>query len=218
MAIVENPLIGETHGSLGNTVFSKQFGKNTLRTKAMNPKVGRAASQELSRERIKILVSLLKPILRFINAAYAGTVQGMSPHNKVVSINLKKCFFVNTSSIDPSLFILCDNDGSFVENVVLSSTAANTITATFDNNAQNEEEAADPVKAYGFYVDNNEIWKFDRTAIRSTGTITLSRTIMSGKEIAVYLECTDRLNLINGEPRLVIKYVGKIVMHDAEKS
>jgi hypothetical protein len=215
MAIVENPLIGETRGSLGNTVFSKQFGKNTLRTKPLHFKEGKTPGQELSREKFKILIPLLKQVLGFINAAYAGTVEGMNPHNRVMSINVNNSFVANTSTIDPSLFVLCDNEGSFVENVVLNSTAANTITATFDSNAQNDEEGTDPVKAYGFYVDGNEIWKFDQTAIRSTGTITLSRADMAGKEIAVYFECLDRVNLINGEAKHVIKYVGKIVTRNA---
>jgi hypothetical protein len=38
---------------------------------------------------------------------------------------------------------------------------------------------------------------------------------MAGKEIAVYFECLDRVNLINGEAKHVIKYVGKIVMRNA---
>jgi hypothetical protein len=218
MAIVENPLIGETRGSLGNAVFSVQFGKNTLRTKSLKARVGRTPGQELSRERFKILIPLLKPILRFINAAYAGTVQGMNPHNRVMSINTKNCFINDTSSIDPSRFVFCENDGSFVDNFVLSSTVENTITGTFDSNAQNADEDADPVSAYGFDVDGNKIWKFDESAIRSTGTLTLTRSDMSGKEIAVYMECLDRVNLINGEPRHVIKYVGKIVTRKSRQS
>jgi hypothetical protein len=210
MAIVENPLIGEAHGKLGNVVFSKQFGKNTLRTKPLTVKIGRTPGQELSREKFKVLIPLLKPVLRFINAAYAGTVQGMNPHNRVMSINTNKCFTGNTASIDPSLFVLCDNEGSFVENVVLSSNAANTITAIFDSHVQNAEEGPDPVKAYGFYVAGNAIWKFEQSAIRSTGTITLTRGDMSGKEIAVYFECFDRINLVNGNPKYIIKYVGTI--------
>jgi len=48
--------------------------------------------------------------------------------------------------------VLCENDGSFVGNVILRSKEADTITATFDSNAQNEDEGNDVVNAYGFDV------------------------------------------------------------------
>ncbi len=108
--------------------------------------------------------------------------------------------------------MLCDNDGSFVENVVLSSTAVNTITGIFDSNAQNADEDDDSVMAYGFYAEGNKILRFDQTAVRSTGVVTLTKSDMSGKEIAVYLECLDRVNLLNGKPKQVIKYVGTVVV------
>ena len=210
MAIVQNPLIGDARGSLGNTVFSKQFGKNTLRTKPINPKVGRSPGQQLTRERFNLLLPLLRQVLRFINDAYAGSVVGMSTHNRVMSLNMNNCFAEGTASIEPGLFVLCEHDGSFVENVVLSSTTENTITATFTSNAQNADEEGDPVIAYGFDVEGNKIWKFDQIAIRNSGTITLSKTLISGLNIAVYFECLDRVKLLNDKPKHVIKYVGSI--------
>jgi hypothetical protein len=106
--------------------------------------------------------------------------------------------------------VLNDKDGSFVNNVVLTSTVANTITGTFNSNAQNTDESNDPVKAYGFHADGNKIWQFEQAAIRSTGNITLTRSEISGLNIAVYFECLDRVNLLNGEPKHVIKYVGMV--------
>ena len=35
---------------------------------------------------------LLRQVLYYINVAYAGSVQSMSPHNRVMSINMKNCF------------------------------------------------------------------------------------------------------------------------------
>jgi hypothetical protein len=134
----------------------------------------------------------------------------MSPYTRVMSLNMYKCLVDGTDTIDPSLFKLCDHDGSFVDNVVLSSTDANTITCTFDSSAQNADEDADPVKAYGFDVEGNKIWQFCDSAVRSTGTIKLTKLETSGKEIAVYFECLDRVNPIDGKPKHVIKYVGTV--------
>ena len=117
-----------------------------------------------------------------------------------LGINVKCCFVNKTTTIDPSFFVLCDNDGSFVNDVILTSSVENTITGTFNSNTQNDDEGEDPVKAYGFDVEGNQIWQFDQSAKRSSGTITLTRPDISGLTIAVYFECLDRINLVMGIP------------------
>jgi hypothetical protein len=79
-----------------------------------------------------------------------------------------------------------------------------------DSNAQNTDEGADPVRAYGFYTDGNHIWQFEQSATRSARTITLMRPDMSGLNIAIYFECLDRVNLLMEKPKHVIKYVGPV--------
>jgi hypothetical protein len=212
MAIVENPEIGKARGCVGNVMFTSHYEKNVLRTKPWSYKDAKTPAQLINRERHKKLMLLLRQVLYYINVAYAGSVQGMSTHNRVMSINLKSCFIANTPDIDPGIFVLCDNDGSFVDNVVLTSTVANTITAAFNSNAQNADEAADLVRAYGFHVEENKIWLFDQFATRSTGSITLTRPEMSGLNIAVYFECLDRINLLMDKPKHVIKYVGTVTV------
>jgi hypothetical protein len=170
----------------------------------------KSPAQLAHRARIIKLGKLLKQVLNQINAANTGLELGVFGYTLTMSINMKNCFIPGTDIIDPNLFVLCTNDGSFVDNVVLSSIDANTISGTFDSNAQNADEDADPVKAYGFDVAGNKIWWFGQESIRSTGTITLSHSDMSGLDIAVYFECLDRVNLIDGHPKHVIKYVGSI--------
>jgi hypothetical protein len=210
MAIVENPFIGRASGKLGNTVFYTQWEQNIVRTQSIDPKNPKTPAQMFNRGRFKMIRALVPQVLYYINAAYARSLKTTAPYNRIISINMKECFVDGTDSIDPSLFKLCEHDGSFVNNVVLSSTDANTISGTFDSNAQNADEDADPVKAYGFDVDGNKIWWFGQESIRSTGTITLSHSDMSGLDIAVYFECLDRVNLIEGKPKHVIKYVGTV--------
>jgi hypothetical protein len=212
MAILQNPLIGRARRKLGNTVFQTLYGQNILKSKPLTVKDAKTPAQLLARGRWSKLSKLLKQVLNFINTAYAGSLQHMAPWSHVLGINAKNCFVDNTLDIDPTLLKLCDNDGSFVDNVVLTSTVANTITGTFNSKAQNVDEGTDPVKAYGFYADGNQIWQFDQTAVRSTGTITLTRPGMSAINIAVYFECLDRLSLLNNKPKHVIKYVGTITV------
>lgn len=212
MAIVENPEIGKAKGSVGNVVFTAHYEKNVLRTKPCSYKDPKTPAQMLIRERVKKLMLLLRQVLYYINVAYAGSIENMSPHNRVMSINLKNCFIDNTPDIDPGKFVLCANDGSFVKNVVLTSTDANTITGTFDSDSQNADEDEETVKAYGFDVEGNKIWQFTQSSIRNTGTITLTRPDMSGLNIAVYFECIDRVNLLMDKPKHIIKYVGTITV------
>jgi hypothetical protein len=158
------------------------------------------------------LRKLIRQVLDNINTAYAGTVfgKGMCACNCVVSINQKHCFIGDTDTIDPTMFVLCDHDGSFVDKVTLISDAKDTITGTFFSNTQNEDESNDPVKAYGLDVSANKIWQFEQEAIRNTGTITLTHHEMWKHNISVYFECLDHVNLLNNNPKHIIKYVGTV--------
>ena len=175
MAILQNPLIGRAKKKIGNTVFSTVFGQNILKTKPLSIKNPKTDAQMAARKRVIKLAKLLRQVVNYINTAYAGSVQRMAAFSHVMSINLKNCFIDNTASIEPSMLVLCDNEGSFVDNVVLTSTVIDTIEATFDSRAQTADEEGDKVNAYGFHADGNKIWKFDQDATRSLGTMTLTR-------------------------------------------
>lgn len=205
-------MIGPIRRKVGNVVFTRQYGKNILRTKPIVVNDTKSPGRLRHRARISKLAKLLHQANKYINTAYAGSVPDMPAFSRVMGINMNHCFIDDTAIIDASLFVLCDNKGSFVKNVVLTSTGANTITATFKSNAQNVDEGDDPVKAYGFYADGNQIWQFDQEAVRSTGTITLIKPDMSGLDIAVYFECLDRISLLNDQPKHVIKYVGTVTI------
>ena len=208
MAIIENPIPRKDRKNLGYVEFyTDKFGHHILRTKPFY----RTPAQKAYCLGFKRLSNVLSQVTDPINEAYAGSVKEVSPFNHNMAINTKSCLVGKNYAIDPSLLVLCDNDGSFVANVVLTSTVANTITVTFDSDAQNADEDKDPVKAYGFNVKGKKIWQFDQAATRSTGTITLTRPQMSGLNIAIYLECLDRVNLLNGNPKHVIKYVGTVL-------
>jgi hypothetical protein len=211
MAVIQNYINTSDKENVGNVQCYKRWGKYVLRTVPYNP---RTPAQQAHRMRFKKLSLLVHQVIDCINLAYAGSVKGigMNPYNRVMGINTKNCFVSNTGSIDPGLLVLCENDGSFVNNVMLSSTTANTIIGTFNSNTQNADEDDDPVKAYGFDVAGNKIWPFGQEAIRSTGTIKLTNPETSGLNIAVYFECLDRVNLLNGNPKHVIKYVGTITV------
>ena len=208
--IIENPLSRKDRKSLGNVIYYEMYGHYILRTKPLVVNDPKTPAEQASRMRFKKVILLTRQVYSHIKAAYDSSMGGRCAFSHTVSINKKNCFVDNTTTIDPSLFKLCENDGSFVSNVALTSNDLNTITSTFDSNAQNDDEGADPVKAYGLDVDGNKIWQFEQAAIRSTSTITHTQPDMSGLQIAVYFECLDKVNLLMGKPRHVIKYVGTV--------
>jgi hypothetical protein len=210
MAIIERALTAKERKNMGNIEYYVRYGKHIIRSKPLPGETCKAPGQKMTIERVKLLASLYRQVRDNIKIAYAGLERGISAYRHVLMLNNNKCFIGDTASIDPRLFVLSDNDGSFVDNVVLSSTSANTITGTFDSNAQNAEEESDPVGAYGFHAEGYKIWQFEQIAIRKTGRIELSHPDMSTHDIVVYFECLDRVSQINGEPKHVIKYVGMV--------
>jgi hypothetical protein len=207
MAKIEHLPPKKDRKKLGNLEFyTDKFGNNIMRSKPLDM----PPAMKLNCLRMIKLRKLISQVLNNINTAYADSRTDMSPYNHIMSINNPHCFISDTNEIDPAKFVLCENDGSFVANIVLTSTVADTITVTFDSNAQNDDEDSDPVKAFGLDISGNKIWKFEQESVRSTGTITLTQPEMSGLDIAVYLECLDRVNLLMDKPKHVIKYVGTL--------
>lgn len=195
---------------MGNIEYYVRYGKHIIRSKPLPGERCKTPGQRMTIDRVKVFASLYRQVSDNIKIAYTGLEGGISAYKHVLMLNNNKCFIGDTSSIDPRLFVLCDNEGSFVNNVVLSSTSADTITGTFNSNAQNAGEEGDPVRAYGFHAEGYKIWQFEQSAIRNTGRIELSHPDMPTHEIAVYFECLDRVSLINGNPKHVIKYVGTV--------
>jgi hypothetical protein len=210
MAIIEHALSAKDRKNMGNTEYYMRYGKHIIRSKPLPGERCKTPGQRMTIERVKVFASLYRQVSDNIKIAYTGLEGGISAYKHVLMLNNNKCFIGDTSSIDPRLFVLCDNEGSFVNNVVLSSTSADTITGTFNSNAQNAGEEGDPVRAYGFHAEGYKIWQFEQSAIRNTGRIELSHPDMPTHEIAVYFECLDRVSLINGNPKHVIKYVGTV--------
>jgi len=207
MAIIEHPVPDEDRKDMGNVeCYTDKFGHIILRSKP----IFRTPAQKAYSQGFTRLTKLLSQVTDNLNEAYCGMLNSTFAFHHVLRINLKICFVGKSYAIDPGLLVLCENDGSFVDNIILNSTVANTITITFDSNNQNADEGEDPVKAYGLDVKSNKIWQFEQAATRSSGTISLTRSKMSGLKIAVYLECLDRVTLINSSPKHVIKYVGTV--------
>ena len=89
MAIVQNPITGRSKNKFGTAVFSKQFGKNTMRTKPIEVKNPKTPDQVNQREKFSLMVSTARLLLNFIRVSFKNSTTKMSPYNVFVSHNLK---------------------------------------------------------------------------------------------------------------------------------
>lgn len=85
MAVVQNTLIGSSRGKVGGTVFTKQFGKNVLKSKPLsvaNPDSDKQRDQRVS---LAKTVALYRSISSVINQTFKSQAVGMSAFNAFTS-------------------------------------------------------------------------------------------------------------------------------------
>jgi hypothetical protein len=88
MAIVQNPITGRTKGKFASAVFSKQFGKNTMRSKPISVKNPKTKLQRTQRSKFSIMVELARKFLSFIRLGFKQSAIGMSEFNAFVQTNI----------------------------------------------------------------------------------------------------------------------------------
>lgn len=89
MAIVQNPITGRTTGKFATAVFSKQFGKNTMRSKPTSVANPRTQLQKEQRAKFALMVELSRMFLPFLKTSYKQAAVGMSEFNMFMKSNIK---------------------------------------------------------------------------------------------------------------------------------
>jgi hypothetical protein len=213
MAIVQNPITGRSSQKFGNAVFSTQFGKNTLRTKPISVKNPRTTKQMIVRKRMKLLVHLFRQIVTVVNTAYCGSVKGMSPFNRVISLNMKQAFQeTDPLEITPASFVICDNDGLHPDSFVLTTPDPDKIHVEYTPHYHNAEEGA---LEMGFICLDPTVQRLFKTATTCTYSSThvdIPLPGYPGHTIFLYCVTLDNVNLLNGEPRQIFTYCGTVNM------
>jgi hypothetical protein len=92
MAIVQNPITGRTRGKFASAVFSKQFGKNTMRSKPIEVRNPKTAGQVTQRTKFTECLDFFRPILSTIRLGWKERAVGKSAFNACQGYNLKNAF------------------------------------------------------------------------------------------------------------------------------
>lgn len=173
MAIVQNPITGRTKQKFGTAVFSKQFSKNTMRTKPMEVKNPRTPDQVNQRNKFSLMVAEGRTLLPMLKVSFLSMTTEMSAFNAFIKNNIKTAITGAPGSyaIDYSLLLVAKGSRaktlSFTAGNDLASKVKRTWTPPID---PLEEINQDLLYVASFNETKNE-WFYSKTATtRATGT------------------------------------------------
>jgi len=207
MAIVQNPITGRTRKMFGTAVFSKQFGKNTMRTKPAGVKNPNTIGQSTQRFKFSTIVALIRQVLPLINLVYAGTLKKMSPFNKIVSINVRNAFTGDPPELDHSKIVLCDFEGSSVSNVVLTAQPDQVMDVSWDPNTTNPDELASTITLILINCTTNQVEQYPDVEARAAGSASITApSDWIGSMTALHILTADYSQFIASRPKGIIKF------------
>lgn len=207
MAIVQNPITGRTKKKFGTAVFSKQFGKNVMRSKPIEVKNPQTEGQVTQRTKFATTVFLVKQVLPLINNVYAGSLRKMSTFNKITSINVKNAFAGDPPVIDHTKIVLCDFEGSTLNNVSLTGQPNQVMDIAWDPNTQNPDELASLLTFVLFNCTTNRAMIYPDVATRADG----SASVVAPSDwvdalTALHVVTTDYTQFVSNMPKRVVKF------------
>ena len=207
MAIVQNPITGRTKKTFGTAVFSKSFGNNTMRSKAMDVRNPQTPGQMRQRTKFSITVALVRQVLSLINEVYARCLTTMSPFNKITSIIVKNAFVGEPPELDHTKVVLCDFEGSTVKNVTLTGQPDQVMDITWEPNTTDANELASLLTFVLFNCSTNEAAIFRDAAVRGDGiaSVTVPDEWVDA-QTALHVLTRDFSQILAGAPKGIVKF------------
>lgn len=177
MAIVQNPITGRSRGKFATAVFSKQFGKNTMRSKPIQVSNPRTPKQLEQRAKFSLMVELSRMFLPFINTSFTQVAVGMSEFNMFMKTNIRN---VITGSypdytIDFSKLIVAKGTLTGVENGTATAAAGHLLNLTWDDNSGIADAlATDIAMVLAINFDKGAVAQDLSTKTRTDGSLALT--------------------------------------------
>ncbi|MCK9613832.1 MAG: DUF6266 family protein [Bacteroidales bacterium] len=172
MAIVQNPITGRTKQKFASAVFSKQFGKNTMRSKPIEVKNPRTPEQVNQRNKFSLMIALARQLLGMLRLSFKNMAVSMSAFNSFVASNIKTAITGTPGSytIDYSLLVISKGPLFKTSNITAGNELASKVKRTWAPPIDPLDSAnLDLLYAAAYNEDKNE-WFFGPTATtRQTG-------------------------------------------------
>lgn len=191
MAIVQNPITGRTTGKFSTAVFSKQFGKNTMRSKPLEVKNPRTLAQREQRQKFSLMVELARKFLSFIRISFNQVAVGMSEFNSFMQNNISEVISGSFPdyAIDYDKLIVSKGTLTGAIDGAASAVAGNTVTINWTDNSGVGDASADD-KALVLILNPNSPNVVYDTTLKTRADLTEDLVVPEdwvGDEVHVYL-------------------------------
>jgi len=195
MAIVQNPITGRTKKKFGSAVFSKQFGKNTMRTKPIEVRNPKTLAQRQQRSKFTLMVELSRMFLPFIRIGYKQSSVGMSQFNAFMKTNIKDVITgaYPNFSIDFSKLIVSKGTLAGVDGGAVAASAGKEIDISWvDNTGTGDALATDKALQLVINYDKGAVLQnvLSKTREDEASTLTAPDSWV-GDNVHVYLAFMD---------------------------
>ena len=191
MAIVQNPITGRTTGKFATAVFSKQFGKNTMRSKPVEVSNPRTLPQREQRAKFSLMVELSRKFLSFIRISFKQTAIGMSEFNSFMKTNISSVITGAYPDYEIDYPVLEVSKGTLTGAYGTSATAiaGNTVTIDWaDNTGTGDATGTDAALLLILNPNNPTIASNTTLKTRADGTYDMTVPVdWVGDDVHVYL-------------------------------
>jgi hypothetical protein len=212
MAIVQNPVIGRAYGSVGGIVFSKIFGKNTMRSKPLGVKYSKSDTQAIQRNKFTVAVELGRSILGTVRYGFQQMAVGKSAFNAFISYTTKNATTVTEleAAIDYTKVVVADGTLEGVIGLTATAVTLNKVDLAWTDNSGQGNALATDISAY---VLLNTTKKEELTnnigAVRDAETQSIEvPEEWIGDDVEVYLF----FGTVKGDSVCNSEYAGKVVV------
>ena len=147
MAIIQNPIVGRMHGTLGNAVASKWKGRNTLRSKALTVANPQTDAQMKQRSKFDIVLGFARIFGATIRVGFKEVATTISEYNAFMSENMLNDFLAYVSNAwvaDPSKMVVAKGSLDTTDYTAITANAsANTVTLSWSAIASGNQSNGD---------------------------------------------------------------------------
>jgi hypothetical protein len=138
MSKVQNPITGRSRGKMGNAVFSKQYGHNTIRSKALTVKNPNSADQQIQRGKVKMIGQIVRQVGTILRSYLSSSLSDMPFTSWVVKTMTKNSTFVVLTGIFTWAYdTIFGGNTSFWGSNLAALTGSSKLSCSFDINVLN---------------------------------------------------------------------------------
>lgn len=180
MAIVQNPITGRSSGSFAGAIFQTQYSKNIIRSKPVQVRDAKSASQLSQRQKFTVVRAWISMFLTVIRTGFAGLSTARSAYASALSWYLQNGVTLSGSTwvIDYANAKFTFGDLLGVSDASITSASTTYFMVSFSNNSNSGNAlATDSVLAIIYNETKNTSFLINGSQTRADETIDESLSV-----------------------------------------